>query len=374
MLFSVRDFEILRLLRWCRCVSPSDLTAVFSETEISNLIGAGLVKLHTGSASLILTGKGQQLLNEEYGSAVPNAAPSYREPDIARRVRAAKLVLTAYRSGVHVFTTGMEALTTGSALFLPSLARARGSNLWGNSRIAAAGRIGELICGFHNIYPDAGKTILSDELHVFSANTSGMGGRPAMIFSGTGYREILSELDSAGTDTGNRLVPYGEAYRRIPMPVHLLSCDETGAMQLRIMSEPDYRGRLTRAALRGQYQPPMPELDCDAAFEGLPFFLAADMDLRRLDAAVKAAHSLGYSQIAMAALEAQTKSVLDVRYGETGLARIFIITVSALTEFFGHPPALYAPPDAVYQTKKGAVLYAPLIQTHRKSVPAYGKK
>jgi len=71
VLFSVRDFEILRLLRWCRCVSPSDLTAVFSETEISNLIGAGLVKLHTGSASLILTGKGQQLLNEEYGSAFP---------------------------------------------------------------------------------------------------------------------------------------------------------------------------------------------------------------------------------------------------------------------------------------------------------------
>lgn len=374
MLLSVRDFDLLRLLRWCRCVYPSDLKAVFSESEILNLVGAGLMKLHSGSASLILTGKGQHLLNEEYGNDIPNMAPSYREIDIARRVRTARLILTAYHAGLQVFTTDMEALTIGSALFLPSLTRARGRNLWGNSRIAAVGRVGDLICGFHNIGSDAGKIIPADELRAFSANTSGVGGNPVMIFSGTGYREILAELEAAAPDTGNRLVRYGEAYRRMPVPVHLLACDETGAMQLKIMSEPDYRNRLTRAALRGQYRPPPDGLDCDALFDGIPFLMAADMDLRRSDAAVEAAYSQGYSQIAMAALEAQTKSILDARYGDTGKARIFMLTESALTEFFGCPPALYAPPDEAYPTKKGDVLYAPLIRAHRGPFPDSCKK
>jgi len=158
------------------------------------------------------------------------------------------------------------------------------------------------------------------------------------------------------------------------VPVHLLACDETGAMQLKIMSEPDYRSRLTQAALRGQYWPPPDGLDCDAMFDGIPFLIAADMNLRRLDAAAEAARSRGYPQIAMAALKAQTSSVLDARYGEAGQARIFDLTESALTEFFGCLPALYSPPDSAYQTKKGDVLYAPFIGAHRKAIQTRGEK
>jgi hypothetical protein len=184
----------------------------------------------------------------------------------------------------------------------------------------------------------------------------------------------LDELDAAGPDSGSRLALFGEAYRRVTMPVHLLACDETGAMQLKIMAEPDYRNRLTRAALRGQYRPPAPDLDCDAMYDGLPFLMAADMDLRRLDAAYDSARSRGSPQIALAALEGQLEEVLNGRYRDTGKARVFMLTEAALTEFFGRTPALYVPPDAAYHTKKGDVLYAPLIKAHRELFKACGKK
>jgi hypothetical protein len=75
-----------------------------------------------------------------------------------------------------------------------------------------------------------------------------------MVLCGDSYETLLAELETTGRDTGGRLVRYGEAYRRMPFQTHLLSCDETGAMQLQIMAEPDYQSRLTRAALRGQYR------------------------------------------------------------------------------------------------------------------------
>jgi len=374
VLFSVRDFEILRILRWCRYISPSDLKAVFSDAEVSNLIGAGLIKLHTGSSSLILTGKGQRLLDEECEGDVPHVVPSYRDTDIARRVRTAKLMLTAYRAGIHIFTMGLADLTSGPALFLPSLVRGRGSNPWGNTRVTAIGQMGDLLCAFHNLYPNTGKLVLTDELRAFTGNTSGIRGTPSMILSGDSYKVMLDELNAARLDTGNRLAFYGEAYRHIPLPVHLLSCDETGARQLQIMSEPDYRKRLTLAALRGQYQPPMKDLDCDATFEGVPFLMAADMDLRRFDATLEKAISCGYPQIAMVAMEKQVDTVFKARYRGTDRVRMFVLTESALAEFFGHPPALYSPPDSVYQSKKGDVLYAPLIQAHRKAIPTCGEK
>lgn len=369
---SARDFDLLRLLRWCRCVRPSELGTVFTETEILNLIGAGFVKVHTGSATLILTINGHRLLDEECGTAAPNIVPSYREGDIARRIRTSRLVMTAYRAGLRIFTTELGELASGPAIFMPAITRGRGSNPWGNTRVAAIGRLGDYLFAFHNLYEDSGKLAPADENRAFIGNTSVLQGNPAMVLCGESYEAILVELENAGPETGGRLVTYGEAYRRMPFPVHLLSCDETGSIQLKIISQPDYRQRLARAALRGQYKPPPDGLDCEATYDGLPFYLAADMNLRRLDAAVETARALGYPQIAMVALKEQVEGVLGVRYKND--ARIFTLTESALTELFGCPPVLYIPSEDAYRTKKGDVLHAPLIQADRKALAACGEK
>lgn len=165
----------------------------------------------------------------------------------------------------------------------------------------------------------------------------------AFLFAGERYGDVLSELENSEGDTDAKLITYGAAYRCLQLPVHLLSYDDTGAVQLQIMSVPDYRRKLTRAALKTQYQAP-PDPAWDAFFQGLPFFMTANMDLRRLDAAVEKARQEGHPQIAIAALEGQAEAVLFSRYRDTGKARVFILTGEAVSEMTGRPPVPYTPP------------------------------
>lgn len=161
---------------------------------------------------------------------------------------------------------------------------------------------------------------------------------------------------------------FGGAYRCLHLPVHLLSCDSTGAVQLQIMSIPDYRRRLTQAALKNQYQPPPGDAPAwDALFQGMPFVMAADMDLRRIDAALQSAHERGVRRIAVAALRGQAEAALFSRYRDTGLARVFVLTDDAVSQVTARPPEPYIPPRTQFLTPKGDVVDAPSIQAAGKT-------
>ena len=46
MIFTTRDLDILRFLRWCRFVLAEDLTDVFSKIEVQTLEILRLIKLY----------------------------------------------------------------------------------------------------------------------------------------------------------------------------------------------------------------------------------------------------------------------------------------------------------------------------------------
>ena len=186
------------------------------------------------------------------------------------------------------------------------------------------------------------------------------------ISSGLYLKDVMNRQGEDFYYMNTKLIPYGEAYRRLRLPVHLLSCDDTGAIQLQILATPGYRPRLTQAALKSQYVPPpegAPALD--AMFQGLPFVMAADMDLRRIDAALTTAQRMGRPQIALAALKGQAESVLFSRYRDPGLARVFVLTRGALAEALGRPPAPHIPSRMQYLTEKGDVVDAASVRTDR---------
>lgn len=289
---------------------------------------------------------------------------AYREADIQRRLHIAGLVLTAYRAGVDVFTSDIGGLSKSPALFLPSNSRGRGTNPWANTRIAAVAALGGRVYAAHYIRPGIGRLLLSDELAAFTRNIAPLrASAQAFFFYGESYETLLAELEH-GEDTGvSRLVCYGEAYRRLRLPAYLLTCDDTGVTQLRIMSHPGYREKLTRIALKSKYAPPPKNFPlCDALFGGAPFLMAADMDLRRIDAAVEAARQSEGAPVVLAALDAQAEAVLYSRYRDTGRARVFTLTASAVEEFLGS--AARKPSHAPFITEKGEVIDAPLIKGH----------
>ena len=291
---------------------------------------------------------------------------AYRETDIQRRLYIARLTVTAFRAGGHVFTAGIEDLRKEPALFLPSNSRGRGANPWANTRIAAVAALGGTAYAAHYVRPGIGRLLFSDELAAFTRNISPLRvPAQAFLFFGDSYGELLAELEHSGEPDEGRLISYGEAYRRLRLPAHLLTCDDAGVLQFRIMSIPGYRAKLTRIALKSKYAPPPEDLpQCDALFGGAPFLLAADMDLRRIDDAIDAARERRRGPVVLAALEAQAEAVLYGRYRDTGKARVFTLTDAALKEFLGAEAAGRDPSQLPFTTAKGEVIHAPLIKTH----------
>ena len=316
MLMSVRDMDVLRLLCWCQNVRSDDLSSISTETERENLITLGLIKRHQRSDTLLLTNSGRAFLQAALEGDVPNLTLSYHDAAIERRVRLSSLMMTAYHAGINVFTITANSLAEPSTLFITAITRSRGHNPWGSARVGAIAHLGSTYYAVHYIY--------------------------------SGIR-------------------YSEAYRGLHYPVHLLSCDEPGARQLQIMAVPDYRVKISKLMLRSAYRPPPEDAPAwDAIYQNRPFVIGADMNLRRIDAAIASAKKRGCLPISLAALDAQGDAVLLRRYKDTGYAVIYKVTESVLTELFGRPPSLYLPPCTQYLTKKGAVVDAPLIQVDRK--------
>lgn len=178
--------------------------------------------------------------------------------------------------------------------------------------------------------------------------------------------KILSKISQTTMMNRSRMREVGDTrqdYRELHYPIHLLSCDETGARQLQIMAVPYYREKLSRLMLRSAYQPPPEDAPAwDALYNGHPFVIGADMELRRINAAIRMARERNCLPIALAALDAQGSAVLLARYADPGYATVYKVTDGVLTKLFGHAPALYEPPCTQFLTKKGDVVNVPLIK------------
>ena len=363
MMLSCRDLDILRLLRWCRMIRSKELCEAFSKDEVLNLSAAQMIRFSDAAKAWLLTPCGNRVLGSAGFVLPPATAPTYREPDITRRLRLAQIVTTAYAAGVNVFLTKESELRSQPSLFLPFLHRNRGSNPWGSTRVAALFHTGDLMCAIHWVSPGIGCVALTDELTAFQNHTAAIPAKQrAVIFAASSYEEILSELDAVQEKQNTRLQTYREVYDCLKLPLFLMPCNDTGCLQLRILSIPNYRELLARIILKSHYAPPPAGRPMyDALYQGVPFVMAADMDLRRIDAAVEAARSDGISQIALAALPEQVEAVLNRRYRETGKARVFTITDAALRELLGST-APYAPPDLPFYTSEGGVLDVPPLK------------
>ena len=363
MMLSLRDLDILRLLRWCRMIRSKELCEAFSKDEVMNLSAAQMIRFSDAAKAWYLTPCGNRVLGSSRFTLPPAKAPTYREPDITRRLRLAQIVTTAYAAGVNVFLTKEAELQSKPSLFLPFLHRNRGSNPWGSTRVAALLHTGDLMCAIHWVSPGIGCVALTDELTAFQNHTAAIPAKQrVIIFAAPSYEEILAELDAGQANQNTRLQTYREVYDCLKLPLFLLPCNDTGCLQLRIMGAPNYRELLAKIILKTHYvSPPANRAMYDALYQGVPFVMAADMNLRRIDAALDAARSSGIPQIALAALPEQVEAVLNRRYRETGKARVFTITDAALRELLGSI-APYAPPDLPFYTSEGSVLDVPPLK------------
>ena len=368
-LLSEREADLLRMAYWCQYLSPDNAHGLSSEEEIAELVRLGFLRIHRSSGAYVLTKNGVQLVAYMLDGKLPEISQTYHAAAIERRLRRSRLAMIAYRAGLNLFISSASELRDDGTLFFTAYGRSRGHNPWGSTRIAAVAHLGGIVYAVHYLYPEIGSVTLTDELAAFHNNTQHLdAAHRGYLFAGESYRAVLEELErkhSSGKQT--KKVPYREAYRTLREPIHLLSCDEVGAMQLKIMSIPHYRLKLTKAALAGHYRSPPEDIpEWDAMYDGSPLITAADMNLRRVEAGIQKARELGCAHIALLSLQEQGK-LLRTLYGEDPFVSIYTLAESALRHFAGGPMELHRPKPTQYLTEKGGVIDTPLIQSYRKA-------
>ena len=373
MYISKRDFDIFRLLRWCRYVSKSMLETVFSPDEIACLIKLKIIAHHRSSDSLLLTQRGNQFVDQLDCSLPQSIQPSYRKSDTLRRLRRSLLMLTVYEAGLSLFHMSPVEIGCGDGFCLSSVTKGKGTNLWGSSRIAGILSVGLTTYAVHYVCPNIGRIALLHELNMLSIGASSLGKpRTAFMFVGETYEEVMRELEAEIPEPSKKRknqprIHYREAFEKNSTSVHILTCGQLGALQLKIMQHPDHYTMLAMYALGDAYEEPTREDDCDAHYKGESFYVGVDMNLTRLDRAC----NQGFIHIL--ALEEQAVSVLIPRYAQTGRAKVYGIPPNVLHQFFHGEVSYYRPPEEPYQTKEGRVVHAPDIQAHTKSIDDSGE-
>lgn len=374
MLFDQRDLGLLHLTGWCRHLSLSVLerfqSPMLSMQTLGPLVDARLLHITKDGKSLRLRAEGYALL-DALGIPCPRDN-KYPDSDTrTRRLAISEMVATFLQAGVNVYGSQLEHLRS-PPVFLGSAAIRSNPELAGNlfNGVSFAGIASFGGRDYQVQLPSERNIYFSNEMRAFM-NFSALSGNEekAVIYAGGSYSGLLDLLvlpPSPGKRKNDRL-PYLEAYRRTVLPVHLLECSETGALQLRVMQQPGYRGRLAEAALGARYAPPLPALpDTDAMFmqeEPVPFVTGVDMDLKRLDRAYSYARAAGYPRLAIAALREQLPA-LGRLYRANGKASLYEISGSILKKAFGPQALLPYEPELIPLTIGGKPMHVSDLKAH----------
>lgn len=362
------DMELLRLAAWCKNL-PSDMagsfhTRVLDPASIWLLDQAGLAMVTKNGRSIRLREKGWRFL--QHLGVGYHKDNSYRS-GYGRRIEGARILLTFWRAGYEVFASTLGDLEGQRAFALSMAARrdaARGGDIWGGAGFWGLGRIRDTIAACYHVtgHENTALSYRSEKAMLDKAaailRTSG-----AMIFAGSGYEKLARAIGNttpAGTSGKSGRRTFAEIYRNAATPVYLLECSDTGALQLRIMAQEDYRKRLADVVLQYYSPPPVGVTAADGLLwmrdeESLPWLLAVDMDVCRIDRTYRQAVGAGYKGIVLVCLPPQEKP-LHMIYGDKRM-KFVVITREDLLGAFG-TLRLHEPPLGPYLDEKGGMIDA----------------
>jgi len=136
----------------------------------------------------------------------------------------------------------------------------------------------------------------------------------ALILAGSSYDRVYEQICDATPSKRHGIKgfhDFWDVWQKCDIPIHLLSCDEVGAMQLRFMSEPDINARIAKAAYGDwvEYDDEIPESDGKIGGKDT-LIIAADMNIRRMFRVIESSRELGRKEVMVVAYKEQLQSLL----------------------------------------------------------------
>ena len=348
MLYDRRDFGLLRLAgayQWLplaplRALSP--LKQLSREADLLSLMG--LLTFSRNKEYLMPSPRGYQFLNSAgLNYQPPTKRPYYNSPKLSRRLEIGSILFACLSAGIEPALDRVERLKH-QPVFLPAFTLRTGDgNLMNAAGCAGFGHWGDMAYMILYVSETNSGFFMNNELshlHNLSSIFSERLDTPqALILAGENYPAVYKILTRKTTSDRNGkkgYVDYSQAYPRLGIPACLLSCDDTGALQLAIMRQTDYRPRIAQAAFGARWKAEDDRLpEADGHVDGNPLVIAVDMDLRRLERICRDARQQGRKEILVAALDGQMSGLLLEHFPPNVPIRPLRINARVLSVAFG---------------------------------------
>lgn len=380
MLFDQAEIMTLRLIGWCKDV-PADIgesfqdAYVFSKECVDILMQQKLVYIVKETQSLRLTPAGYHLLKVAGIECPADKSYEGRENIIARRHMTARVCATMLMAGIDAFTQDISSLSKGGFLSTATLRREKKKNIAGSTKLL--GLCNTDVGAYKVYYPDDSRLYYGSEQSTSNTLLSRIGRKSKhdVLYAGTDYSSLCAAMTDKPGQRTNGSISYRQAYDKFLVPVHLLPCNADGAFQLRIMTQPDYRRKLTNVIFNeDEVTPPGSfQCDCDGVYAGSPFIIGIDMDLKRITRGIDAAKQKGVTAYIFFR-PCQADAFLKV-FQDTGDFKLYVIKDSEIMEVLGFNSALGEPAIGPYVTQKNNILDTQLIhRIHEKHKPGRKRK
>ena len=377
MYFSSSDIELLRLAGWCKNL-PSEMaqrfhSQVFNSADILLLDQLKLLNTTKNGKSIRLREKGWRFLR--YLGMDYHKDAAYMS-GYDRRLEIAWILLTFWRAGFDVFESSVRNLKTPQGFIQSAAARRNaspGGDIWGGAVFWGLARLrNTIISCYHAGGHEDMKIHFRNEKDMLDKAAIMLETEAAMLYAGESYEQLARLLrnNSESEGKGGRK-SFSEIYKMGASPIYLLECGDTGALQLMILSQENYRKRLAGVILGIPIHPeqlsasdrfappPIGVGDADGTLlaqgSSIPWLLAVDMDVVRIGRACRQSIAAGYETLIIICLPAQVKA-LKLLYGDNNV-KIVVVTEENLLEAFG-ALRLYEPDPGPYHNMEGGMIDA----------------
>jgi hypothetical protein len=237
-----------------------------------------------------------------------------------------------------------------------------GANLMNAASSSGFGRFGGATYMFLYAGHESRGMYLTNELAHLHNLSSAFGAEPrgssVIVFAGASYAEVHARVQKSlmpgKNEKTNCYVDFHEVYKRAEIPISLLSCDETGALQLAVMSNKDHKAKIARASFGEKWESIDTDIpEADGRVRDMPLIIGVDMDIRRAKRIWEAAERLGRKEVLLAALPGQLHSIYIGLLPKSGIVTPLAIETDLLSSAFGKDFSLYDPKALPAKDEKG---------------------
>lgn len=288
MLFSQAEIEVLALCAWCKDLGKNIGAELLPPEILRCLCALGLLRASRCGLSYRVTALGYALCRRAGFSVQPEKYYRSNGPALARRLETAEVTAFFWRYGA-----GMPCRAeTKNTRFLPSfeLRRKTAANILGGTRMT-----GFYYAGHHTFVPyflsPQNSGIYADvERRTFGAESLSCEKEPFVLYTGHGTPAQLLETLYRPKSTNKRDTTdsYRSAVGKFACDTALISLDEDGWRQLRILDVPEYRAKMLRCILGRNYAPAAaPPVDGKSQKTGERFIIGFDNNTVRWERALE---------------------------------------------------------------------------------------